>query len=315
MCSEIAKFVFGRITKCIFFILLLDAIKFHATSATDRISMLAITDEPELGFANSSMQGKLWENVQPSSQHRDVLIRLQLPPVGKSGATNQRERKQHLENIMMEQEEVIERLKIITSDLTIKGRCNMVMNAIFVNVPSNFISKIERDVAIAHLTQVATYHLNLAEVLPSVGGHIAQAENFNGTGVKIAVLDSGIDYTHKNLGGEGSLNAYRKAYGERVTDRRNKRRDGLFPTAKVVEGYDFVGEQWPDEFLSADDDPIDYNGHGTHIADIIAGVNGIAPGASLVAVKVCSASLGDCSGIAVILGVEYAVKQKVCLAS
>ena len=34
-------------------------------------------------------------------------------------------------------------------------------------------------------------------------------------------------------------------------------REGLFPTAKVVEGYDFVGEAWPDGELAPDEDPID----------------------------------------------------------
>jgi subtilisin family serine protease len=55
-------------------------------------------------------------------------------------------------------------------------------------------------------------------------------------------------------------------------------RDGLFPTDKVIGGYDFI---------SNDDDPIDSGTHGTHVADIIAGANGVAPGASLHALRVC----------------------------
>ncbi|NTV65545.1 MAG: S8 family serine peptidase, partial [Oscillochloris sp.] len=75
----------------------------------------------------------------------------------------------------------------------------------------------------------------------------------------------------------------------------------------VVGGYDFVGEQWPDGPLAPDPDPIDYEGHGTHVADIIGGEQGVAPGASLYAIKVCSAVASSCSGAAILQGLEYAV--------
>lgn len=58
------------------------------------------------------------------------------------------------------------------------------------------------------------------------------------------------------------------------------------------------GERLPDE------DPIDIEGHGTSVADII---NGVAPGVSLYAVKVCSAVDSICNGIALIQGMEYAI--------
>jgi subtilisin family serine protease len=50
----------------------------------------------------------------------------------------------------------------------------------------------------------------------------------------------------------------------------------------VYEGDDFVGESWDGGAVTAlapDPDPIDFEGHGTHIADIIAGNDGVAPGA------------------------------------
>ena len=46
---------------------------------------------------------------------------------------------------------------------------------------------------------------------------------------------------------------------------------------------------------------------GTHVADIIAGLNGVAPGANILAVKVCSAVSPACSGVALLQGMEYAV--------
>ena len=112
-----------------------------------------------------------------------------------------------------------------------------------------------------------------------------------GKGVRVGVIDSGIDYTHVAFGGAGTEAAYEAAYGESNDDSRNVTLDGLFPTAKVAGGFDFVGESWPgdDGIEDPDPDPIDFEGHGTHVADIIGGVKGVAPGVKLYALKVCSA--------------------------
>ncbi|MGD2159361.1 MAG: S8 family serine peptidase, partial [Anaerolineales bacterium] len=85
---------------------------------------------------------------------------------------------------------------------------------------------------------------------------------------------------------------------------------GTFPTAKVVGGYDFVGNVWPGGDLLPDPDPLDDGpgaGHGTHVSHIIAGAGGVAPGADLYAVKVCSSISSACSGVALIQAMEFAV--------
>ena len=82
---------------------------------------------------------------------------------------------------------------------------------------------------------------------------------------------------------------------------------------KVVGGYDFVGEIWPGGDLAPDANPIDFAGHGTHVSDIIGGRSadgthkGVAPGASLYGVKVCSAVATSCSGVAILQGIEFAL--------
>lgn len=76
-----------------------------------------------------------------------------------------------------------------------------------------------------------------------------------GQGMRVAVIDTGIDYNHPDLGG------------------------GFGAGYKVVGGYDFVNN---------DADPVDDDGHGTHVAGIVAAdgaVRGVAPGASLYAYK------------------------------
>jgi minor extracellular serine protease Vpr len=166
---------------------------------------------------------------------------------------------------------------------------------------------------VAKVRPVLRYQLDLSETVPYVGAKAAQTAGKDGTGVRVAVLDSGVDYTHRNLGGAGTLAAYEAAYGTGTADPRNTTRDGLFPTAKVIAGHDFVGEAWPNTPEAPDDDPIDFDGHGTHVADIIAGASadgahkGVAPGASLVALKVCSSIATSCSGIALLQAMDFAL--------
>ncbi|HKX93209.1 MAG TPA: S8 family serine peptidase, partial [Methylibium sp.] len=193
------------------------------------------------------------------------------------------------------------------------GRVQVAHNAIAVKVDATRIADIAAMSGVVKVRPVVTYELDLAETVPYVGAAAVQATGVDGSGVKVAVLDSGIDYTHRNLGGAGTAAAYAAAYGAGPGDAAQTTTDGLFPTAKVVGGYDFVGEGWPNSDRTEDPDPIDFQGHGTHVADIVAGRSldgahkGVAPGASLVAVKVCSAVATSCNGVALVLGVDYAI--------
>jgi hypothetical protein len=82
---------------------------------------------------------------------------------------------------------------------------------------------------------------------------------------------------------------------------------------KVIGGYDFVGEAWPNGDVAPDPNPIDFEGHGTHVADILSGRsadgthNGLAPGLQLYAYKACSAVTTGCNGTAVLEAIDRAL--------
>ena len=191
-------------------------------------------------------------------------------------------------------------------------RVSKATNALVVSVDAKRVTEVSKLAGVASVRRVA-YQLDLSETVPYIGAKAMQLLGVDGTGVRVAILDSGIDYTHRNLFGAGTQAAYEAAYGLSPASPLNTMRNGLFPTAKVVDGYDFVGEDWPNSALAPDPDPIDFQGHGTHVADIVAGQSqdglhvGVAPGAKLLAVKVCSAVATSCSGVALLQGVDFAL--------
>ena len=210
-----------------------------------------------------------------------------------------------------QQDAVIASAQRLDGNVRVLGRTGKATNVVMLSIDAGTLAALAADPAVVSIKPVIDYQMALDETVPYVGATAVQAAGFKGKGVRVAVLDSGIDYTHAAFGGAGTLEAYEAAYGASPDDPLNTTTDGLFPTAKVVGGYDFVGETWDGAAntpsLAPDPDPIDSGGHGTHVADIIGGLKGVAPGVSLYAVKVCSAQSTACSGVALIEGMDFAV--------
>lgn len=144
---------------------------------------------------------------------------------------------------------------------TVHAEVQVLLNAVIVRVDNSILDELGAHSDVVRVAPVGNYELDLSETVPYIGATAVQEESgYDGTDITVAVLDSGIDYTHLNLGGLGTSAAYEAAYGTSVPGENAASRDELFPTAKVVEGYDFVGEVWPFGPLDPDDDPIDFEG-------------------------------------------------------
>ncbi len=230
-------------------------------------------------------------NPAPAAGPVEVIVRLSEDPITAGRAA-----------IEAEQQAFLARAAQIPNT-TVIARVKTVLNAVFLRVDAANIETIASDLSVSRVAPVGDYDLDLSETVPYIGGSAVQAAGIDGTGIRVAVLDSGIDYLHADLGGSGDVAEY-------AANDRDIIEPGTFPTAKVVGGFDFVGETWDREtvtVLSPDPDPLDLEGHGSHVADIIGGVNGVAPGVELLAVKVCSAVGSACSGIALIQGMDFSV--------
>ena len=100
--------------------------------------------------------------------------------------------------------------------------------------------------------EISTY---IENSVPYVGTEIPRTDGLDGSGVKVAVIDTGVDFNHPDLLGWG-------------------------PDGKVIGGYNFI---------QTNQLPMDKNGHGTKVAGIIAAdgsILGIAPKAKILAYKV-----------------------------
>jgi subtilisin family serine protease len=99
-----------------------------------------------------------------------------------------------------------------------------------------------------------------------------------GRGVRIGIIDTGLDYTHADFGGPGTTEAYDKALDN---DTSPKWRSALpeLGKEKIIGGYDLAGDTYQADPGSPnfqpiphpDPNPLDCNEHGTHVAGIAAG--------------------------------------------
>jgi len=152
-----------------------------------------------------------------------------------------------------------------------------IINAVASRIPSKAIDKLKKNPNVKYVE--SDYMVNAtAQQLPWGVEHIDApiVHGYDrGSGIKVAILDTGINYDHPDL------------------------------HDNYMGGIDYVND---------DDDPMDDRGHGTHCAGIVAamdneiGVIGVAPEASLYGVKVLD-SEGDGYTSDIIAGIEWSVNN------
>jgi len=248
-------------------------------------------------------------------------IKLQDPPlvvaVGANAKQNgiamtDTQQRAYLAAIKQKQDAVMAQVRAMGG--TELGRVSKGHNALIVSVDASHIADIHGIDGVIAVRPVSDRVLSdttptLALTNAYIGATTVQNNGYTGQGVRVAMLDTGIDYTHYNLGGSGNIADYTAAAAVAA----GTPPPALFPTSKVIGGYDFTGEVWPNGPLAPDPNPLDLNGHGSHTSDILGGASldglhkGAAPGTQLYAVKVCSSVSSSCSGVAILEGIDFAL--------
>jgi subtilisin family serine protease len=144
------------------------------------------------------------------------------------------------------------------------------------NVSPEILEKVKKYDFVKEVYPNMEVEASLMDSVPLIGADKVWNSGYTGDGTTIAIIDTGIDYTHPDFGG---------CFGE---------------GCKVIGGYDFVNN---------DSDPMDDNGHGTHVAGIAASngeLRGVAPQANLLAYKVINLN-GQGYSDWVISGIERSV--------
>ncbi|WOT05074.1 S8 family serine peptidase [Shewanella youngdeokensis] len=206
----------------------------------------------------------------------------------------------NLKQVEAAQKLVTDNIKAIDGNIKVLSGAKLLGNFIRVQADAGYadtikaISGVKQVVMAASTVAIPKKALNknaIASVTSTAAAPALVDDVTAGEGVKVAIIGSGVDYTHVGLGGDGSDESYAEAMANALNEFEG------FPTDVVVEGMDLSS----DSGWGLDPNPIDQNvyftrewdgsthntGHGTRLASV---VHALAPGATLAAYKTSNVS-------------------------
>jgi len=167
------------------------------------------------------------------------------------------------------------------------ARFHGALNGIKVDVHASQVAALSALPGVVKVLPVGHYHLNNIVSVPFIGVPTVWqgTPGFRGEGIKIAIIDTGVDYTHANFGGPGTTAAFAVAQG---TSTQPADPTLFGPDApKVKGGTDLVGDNYDAGSTDPakntpmpDPNPLDCNGHGSHVSGTAAGFGVTSTGAT-----------------------------------
>lgn len=161
-------------------------------------------------------------------------------------------------------------------------------NGIAIRVDGSKLTQVAQLPGVVAVRPLASMSRENAVSVPLIGAPAAWVTGAGGRGdgVKLGVIDTGVDYLHSNFGGPGTPGAYAANNTTVIGDTL-----GFFPGPKVAGGFDFAGDNYDADgalgspLPSPDPDPMDCSlaqggSHGSHVAGTAAGMGVNADGSS-----------------------------------
>ena len=274
-------------------------------------------------------------SIRGNSEVEVFMVRLKTPALVESATTingklelNEAEK----QKMIQEQVEFLKTAQSISSEIQMIYSTKIIMNSVTIVAPPHVMGQINGLPMVQNARAISLFSapsalekIQVDEAMARkmkdlanrnsvafIGAEEArQAYGIDGQGIRVGVIDTGIDYTHTMFGGSGSVDEYKAIDASKPTP--------LFPTAKIVGGVDLVGDEYSpgspyrlSKLPRPDSNPLDYNGHGTHVAGTVAGLgdgvtsyDGVAPAATLYGIKVFGKN--STSDAVVIAALEYSL--------
>ena len=225
-------------------------------------------------YANNKIKLVIELEGEPTA----VVYSKQLATGNKAQATNAA--KTQLASVEQAQLSVLSQLKGL--DVTVMYRTQRVINSIAVQVNAKDVPRLRQLSGVKAIRPLITKYVDHTTSVPLIGApELWDPANYGlaGENITIGIIDTGIDYTHANYGGAGTAAAYNNNDSTVITDTAE------FPNVKVAGGYDFVGDAYNPNVPALsipvpDPDPLDCDGHGTHVAGTAAGFGVTKAGAT-----------------------------------
>ena len=217
-----------------------------------------------------------------------VVLKAPAASAALSGTSfDQQQAQQYVALAEQAQQQVTAALMQLDTDAEILTTTKNLAAGLVVNATADALNALQHNPLVESVLPIYDSELHVADSAAYIKAvQTVQSGKATGEGVRVAILDTGIDYTHAALGGAGTAEAYSAA--------RANTGEVSWPQGSVIGGYNFIGNT---------PNPIDpaNEGHGTSVAN---SVNGIAPDVDFYGYKVCAPAPVNCTGLAQIRALE-----------
>jgi subtilisin family serine protease len=190
-----------------------------------------------------------------------------------------------LGRIKAEQDSVLSAAAAAAPGMKQLYRTQSVISGVAITTDAGNLGALAKIAGVKAAVLIVPKHASNSYAVPLVHAPEAWTAHSNlGQNSTIAIIDTGIDYTHANFAGPGTSTAYDTAL---ATD--DAPANPLwFPSAKIIGGYDFAGDNYDADPTSPsyqpvpapDPNPLDCNGHGSHVSGTAAGFGVTSGGAT-----------------------------------
>ncbi|WP_198780948.1 S8 family serine peptidase [Shewanella putrefaciens] len=213
------------------------------------------------------------------------MIKLKSPSLAQQSQQKGFNQQSVMSNIESSQANVRNAIQSMDADIKIVATTSKLVNSIVVQGDRKKFVSLLKNPEVADILPIYDYKLDVADSAEYIKAKaVIEAGVASGKGQKVAVLDTGVDYTHKALGGSGLVADYQAAVAA-------KSEQPNWPQGKIIGGWDFINN---------DPNPIDAGtNHGTHVSHSVVGV---APDIELLVYSVCTNL--SCPGIAQLNALE-----------